>query len=380
MAWPGAREAQVSELDVALFQSTPIPLAAKFHCQPGELLALVGPSGSGKTTLLRTIAGLYRPTNGWVRCAGRVWFDTDDGYCLTPQQRRVGVVFQDYALFPHLTACQNVMIAMGHVPVQERRERAVQWLARVRLNGLEDRYPNTLSGGQCQRVAVARALARDPWVLLLDEPFSAVDQVTRRRLQRELALLRETIDIPMVLVTHDLEEATALADRLCVLQAGKTLQTGPPETLFRRPDSPQVARLLDKHNVFQGDIVECEGERHLEWGPYQLEVHADLGGFAPGERVHWYVPPSDVILHRRGRPSRGERENPVESLVTEVIVLGGMALVTLSFAHSRDTLRFEISTHAARRNGLAKGESVVVTLLAGGIHVMADTPIHEEMS
>ncbi|WP_148252943.1 ABC transporter ATP-binding protein [Aidingimonas lacisalsi] len=369
----------MSELEVTLSQTSPIPLAAEFRCQPGELLALVGPSGSGKTTLLRAIAGLYQPQQGTIRCAGQVWFDTAKRLCMTPQQRRVGVVFQDYALFPHLTACDNVAIAMGHVASSEQRERAEQWLARVRLQGLEGRYPHELSGGQCQRVAVARALARDPWVLLLDEPFSAVDQVTRRRLQRELALLRETIDIPIVLVTHDLDEATALADRLCVLQAGATLQVGPPERLYRHPASPQVARLLDKHNVFTGTVAETSGRRYLTWGPNRLEVETGLDNLEPGQTLHWYVPPSDVILHRRDRPSRGERENPVESTVSEIIVLGGMALVTLSFSHTRETLRFEISTHAARRNGLAKGETVIVSLLASGIHLMPDAalPQHE---
>ncbi|MFC3286181.1 ABC transporter ATP-binding protein [Litchfieldella rifensis] len=361
----------VSALRVQLHQADPIPLAAEFHCEPGELLALVGPSGSGKTTLLRAIAGLYRPARGQIHCGKRPWFDTATGVCLSAQQRRIGFVFQDYALFPHLSARGNVMTAMGHVPKGERRAKADKWLARVRLHGLEDRYPSQLSGGQRQRVAVARALAREPSVLLLDEPFSAVDQVTRRRLQRELALLRREIRIPMLLVTHDLEEASALADRLCVLHGGRTLQDGSPSALFRQPASPEVARLLDKHNVFQGQVVEAGSRRLLEWGPWRLEVESGLDDVGHGDSVSWYVPPSDVILHRRGRPSHGERENPVTGRVSEMIVLGGMTLVTLAFAHTEDTLRFEISTHAARRNALDHGEEVRVSLLAQGIHVMS---------
>lgn len=359
-----------SGLQVQLKQAGPIALDAEFHCANGELLALVGPSGGGKTTLLRAIAGLYRPAAGRIQCNDTLWFDTTRHCCLSVQQRRVGMVFQDYALFPHLSAERNVMVAMGHVPRDERRPRAREWLARVRLHGLENRYPAELSGGQRQRVAVARALAREPRVLLLDEPFSAVDQVTRRRLQRELALLRESIDIPILLVTHDLDEANALADRLCVLHAGHTLQTGSPESLFRHPATPQVARLLDKHNVFHAEVIgEC-GSRRLQWGPWRLDVAARLDGWAPGQRVAWYVPPSDVVLHRRGRPSRGERENPVSGRVAEMIVLGGVALVTLAFEHTGDTLRFEIATHAARRNGLMRGETVTVSLLAQGLHPM----------
>lgn len=357
-------------LEVRLQQPGPIPLDADFHCAPGELLALVGPSGGGKTTLLRAIAGLYRPSGGYIRCAGETWFDAAGSVCLSPQRRRIGLVFQDYALFPHLTALANVMAAMDHVPRAECAARAARWLAQVRLEGLESRYPAALSGGQRQRVAVARALAREPQALLLDEPFSAVDQVTRRRLQRELAQLRETIDIPILLVTHDLEEAAALADRLCVLHAGETLQSGPAEALFRRPASPQVARLLDKHNVFAGRILcDASGGGYLQWGPYRLTAELPANA-ASGDQVRWYVPPSDVVLHRRQRPSRGERENPVHGRVSELIVLGGIAQVTLDFEHTDDSLRFEIATHAARRNGLARGEEVGVSLLASGVHIM----------
>ncbi|MGM0534608.1 MAG: ABC transporter ATP-binding protein [Pseudomonadota bacterium] len=374
MAEPDHAASQ-ARLTVKLQQAGPIPLDADFHCDAGELLALVGPSGSGKTTLLRAIAGLYRPARGVIRCAGETWFDAAAGHSLRPQQRRVGLVFQDYALFPHLDARGNVMVALDDLPPGERARVAEQWLARVRLDGLARRLPCELSGGQRQRVALARALARSPQVLLLDEPFSAVDQVTRRRLQRELALLREEIPIPIVLVTHDLDEAAALADRLCVLHAGRGLQQAPAETLFRRPVSPEVARLLDRHNVFTGRVVEGGAGRLLQWGPWQLEVTEGLADLKPGQRVSWYLPPSDVVLHRRGRPSRGERENPVQARVVEMAVLGGITSVALAFDHCDDTLRFELPTHAARRNELARGEVVGVSLLAAGIHLMPDAPV-----
>ncbi|RAR63024.1 molybdate transport system ATP-binding protein [Onishia taeanensis] len=363
-----ARDAE--GLSVSLHQAGPIPLAADFACAPGELLGLVGPSGSGKTTLLRAIAGLTRVASGYIRCGGQSWFDAARGHSLSVQARRIGFVFQDYALFPHLSARDNVLLAVEGESGEERRTTAEAWLSRVRLEGLEERLPHQLSGGQRQRVAVARALARKPQVLLLDEPFSAVDQVTRRRLQRELALLRETLTIPMVLVTHDLEEASALADRLCVLHGGKTLQSGTPETLFRTPDTPQIARLLDRHNVFSGEVVAAHGERRLAWGPYRLEVGQGLAAFAPGQSLRWYLPPSDVVLHRRGRPSNGERENPVEGRVREMVAMGGVTQITLAFDHGTETLRFEITTHAARRNALARGEVVQVSLLADAIHLM----------
>lgn len=354
-------------LRVAVNQTGPIPLAAEFVCHPGELLALVGPSGSGKTTLLRTIAGLYRPHGGRVECAGNVWFDAEGKHSLSPQSRQVGIVFQDYALFPHLTASQNIQLPLRHLPHPQRREQAEQWLAKVRLDGLGGRYPNALSGGQRQRVALARALARDPKVLLLDEPFSAVDQVTRRRLQRELALLRQQIDIPIVLVTHDLEEAAALADQICVLHNGASLQQAAPQTLFRRPASPLVARLLDRHNLFEGVVVDEDGKRRLKWGEHYLEVAEGLDNRTEGEKVTWYLPPSDIVLHRRDRPSLGERENPIVATVSELVVLGGITSVSLSVNHG-DMLRFDIATHAARRNQLTSGAVVKVSLLAAGIY------------
>ncbi|MCF2912261.1 MULTISPECIES: ABC transporter ATP-binding protein [Halomonadaceae] len=361
----------MDDLIVTAQQAGPIPLNASFRCAPGELLALVGPSGSGKTTLLRTIAGLYQPEQGRVSCAGAEWFWAQEGQrrSLTPQARRIGMVFQDYALFPHLTALQNVQLAMGHLPRAQRLEQAAQWLTKVRLEGLEARYPSELSGGQRQRVALARALAREPQALLLDEPFSAVDQVTRRRLQRELALLRQHISIPIILVTHDLDEANALADQICVLHNGVSLQQGTPEVLFRRPASPLVARLLDRHNVFTGQVVETVHGRRLQWGEWLLEVSEGIAQCEVGESLAWYLPPSDIVLHRRGRPSQGERENPVAATVSEMVVLGGMTSISLRVSHG-DMLRFDIATHAAKRNQLSLGKRVHVSLLAEGIHLM----------
>jgi molybdate transport system ATP-binding protein len=250
-------------IQVRLAQVQPIPLDVDLYCQPGEVLALVGPSGSGKTTVLRSIAGLHHPENGSVYCQGEVWQDTASHVYLAAYQRAVGVVFQNYALFPHLTALANVLEALAHLPKSARKVRAAELLKRVHLDGLEDRYPCTLSGGQQQRVAVARALAREPKVLLLDEPFSAVDQVTRRRLYRELSELRRFLSMPIILVTHDLEEATLLADRLCILHKGSTLQSGPPLEVAAHPISARVAHLMDQQNIFTGQIIGHDPSKQL---------------------------------------------------------------------------------------------------------------------
>lgn len=220
-------------ISVRLNQAGPIPLDIDLACAPGETLALVGPSGAGKTTLLRAVAGLYRPRAGRITCGGEVWLDTEAGIVRPAHTRRVGLVFQEYALFPHLDALANVMAALGHRPRAERRARAMAILARVHLEGLERRKPHQLSGGQRQRVALARALARDPAVLLLDEPFSAVDRRTRARLHAELADLRGDLTIPILLVTHDIDEAAGLADRMGVIEGGRMVACGAARDIAR---------------------------------------------------------------------------------------------------------------------------------------------------
>lgn len=221
-------------LSVSLRQTGAIPLAADFEVAPGETLALVGPSGAGKTTALRAIAGLYHPAAGRIACGGQVWFEGAAGIDLAPGARRVGLVFQSYALFPHMTALGNVAEAMLDLPREVREDRAAALLARVHLDGLERRLPRALSGGQQQRVALARALARDPAVLLLDEPFSAVDQPTRRALHRLLGEIRAATPVPIVIVSHDVEDAARSADRICFLRGGTSVEQGAASAMLGR--------------------------------------------------------------------------------------------------------------------------------------------------
>jgi molybdate transport system ATP-binding protein len=366
-------EARADSLRVELEQRRPIPLAARLECARGDVLALVGPSGSGKSTLLRTIAGIYAPRRGRIDAGGETWLDTAAGIRRPAHQRSVGFVFQHYALFPHLSALDNVMLAMGHVGAGERRARALRLLERTNLAGLEARRPAQLSGGQQQRVAVARALARDPKVLLLDEPFSAVDQVTREKLYEELAALRRDLSMPIVLVTHALDEAAMLADRMSILHHGTTLQSDTPLAVMTRPASPLVARLAGLKNVFEAEVVGHDALRrltHIRWFDLVLEArHAP--DFAPGARVAWCIPASHIVLHRRERPSHGERENPVAGTIVRCIALGAQTSLSLRVvAGARADIVFTVSTHAAHRNGLAPGAAARVSLLADGIHLM----------
>ncbi len=355
-------------LHARIRQHAPIPLDAKLECAPGELLALVGPSGSGKSTLLRCIAGLHTAGEGSIRCNGDTWFDAAAGINRPVQARRIGFVFQHYGLFPHLSALENVAAALGRLTFAERAARARELLARVHLEGLEQRKPAMLSGGQQQRVAVARALARDPSVLLLDEPFSAVDQVTRRKLQQELARLRAHLNIPMLLVTHDLDEARMLADRMVILHRGRSLQAGTPDEVMARPDSAAIARLVGLVNLFEGTLIEADGGLRLQWLGHRLDVGKPAG--AAGERVCWVIPPEGVLLHRRERPSRGEAENPVPGTVQDCVRLGPFTQIRLVPDGGGEPIAFSVPTHVAERNDIAPGTAARVTLLAESIHLM----------
>lgn len=358
---------------VRLQQNGPIPLDAALECAPGEVLALVGPSGSGKTTILRAIAGLLRVRHGAIACNGEYWFDAERAVFVETRRRRVGYVFQNYALFPHLSALHNVMEAMLELPATERESRARDILARLRLSGLEDRIPAALSGGQQQRVAVARALAREPHVMLLDEPFSAVDRATRQRLYRELAELRRELAMPVILVTHDLDEALMLADRMCVLHQGRTLQSGEPYAVMTRPATVEIAQLVGLRNVFRAGVVAHDIERGvttIEWRKHLLEARLQLD-YSVGQQVTWAIPQGHVVLHRRDRPSRGERENPVFGTVVEYLQLGeNVALSVAVGGSARPPLFLTIPTHAAHRNGIAQRVEVGVSLLREGIHLM----------
>jgi len=363
-------------ISVDLRHSGPIPLDVQFSCAAGELLALVGPSGSGKSTSLRAIAGLFKPDQGIIACNGDIWFDSTKGVNTAPRFRRTGFVFQNFGLFPHLSALENIMEALIRLPRPARRDRAEALLTLVHLSGLGGRKPDQLSGGQQQRVAVARALARDPRVLLLDEPFSAVDKATRQRLYKELVDLRRQLEMPVILVTHDLDEAALLADRLCILHRGKTLQSGPPFDVMARPVNSEVARLVDQKNVFKGTVAGHDpagGTTTLTWGGLTITAR-HRPAFKPGQSVSWMIPTGDVTLHSIDHPPRDSWVNVISGTVADVVRLGDHAGVSLVVDRS-SALPLFLSVRMAyvRRHGLKAGDSVTVSLSPAGVHLMEES-------
>ncbi len=358
-------------LAVTLKNAQPMPLNVQFNCAPGQLLALVGPSGAGKTSVLRAIAGLLKPREGLISCNNVVWQDSNTDIHLSPQQRRVGMVFQDYALFPHLNVADNLRLAL---PEQAKinPSRIDELLQQVNLHGLADRYPGQLSGGQQQRVALARALAREPQVLLLDEPFSAVDKVTRRKLYLELHSLRRQLSMPIVLVTHDLDEAAMLADEMCVIHQGNSLQQGPVDKVLHQPATLPVARQVDARNLFSGTLGKQQNNVYLLWHGQRLAI-VNTNQFKPGDKVHWTISPSKVLLHQRRRPSQGEQENPLTGIISDMITLRGITTILLSIAAAEQTiLQMDVPEHVVSRNALKIGETIGVSLLSDAIHLMPD--------
>jgi molybdate transport system ATP-binding protein len=223
-----------------------------------EILAILGASGSGKTMTLRSIAGLVRPDEGYIKLNGRVLMDSAGGLCLSPQVRRVGFVFQNYALFPHLSVYDNIAFGVRHLPRREIDGRVDRLLHKMNLQELAHRYPGQLSSGQQQRVAVARALAPEPEALLLDEPFSALDTVVKERLEDELLAIQQFYRGDVLFVTHDLAEAYKISSKIAVYESGRILQLGCKQDVIAAPANRTVARLTGVRNLMDGVVTGIE--------------------------------------------------------------------------------------------------------------------------
>ncbi|MEA2736793.1 MAG: putative spermidine/putrescine transport system ATP-binding protein [Acetobacteraceae bacterium] len=240
------------------YGDTPVVDGVSLSIAPGELVALLGPSGCGKTTLLKIVAGFNRQTAGQVRIGGA---RVDH---LPPNQRRVGIVFQNYALFPHMTVAQNVAYGLDVMRVERaaKAARVSQMLELVRMGGFAARYPRQLSGGQQQRVAIARALAVRPTILLLDEPFAALDKALRLDMQIELKRIQRDAGTTTILVTHDQEEALSLADRVALLNRGRLEQFASPTEIYDRPASLFVNTFVGSANVLTGKVAVAQNGRY----------------------------------------------------------------------------------------------------------------------
>ena len=331
-----------------------VPLRAfslRLSLEVDSTIALVGPSGAGKTTVLRAIAGLVRPASGRITSDGEPWFDGARDISLAPDRRRVGLVFQDYALFPHLSVRQNIEYAQRHT--------ADEYLDRFSIRHLERARPPDLSGGERQRVALARALARDPDVLLLDEPLSALDAHTKADVRSELHDLLGGLGIPVLLVTHDFEDAAALAERVGVIVDGCLRQIGTPGELVADPSDPFVASFTGA-NLLHGYGERSAGVTRVRLLDGTVLTTADdadgdlVLAVYPWEITISTVPPNDSAMNLINAPIRAIAE------------LGNRVRVSIG------PVSAEITSDSLRRLGLEVGQPAYASFKATGTRVVAN--------
>ncbi len=329
-------------------------LELALRVEQGETVALAGPSGAGKTTVLRIVAGLLRPDHGKVACGPQLWLDTGQGLSLPPERRSCGYVFQEYALFPHLRAWENVAYGLGHLPRRERRARAETLLGRFGVRALAESRPASLSGGERQRVALARALARRPNVLLLDEPLSALDRRTRAKASQELLSTLPRAGLPCLLVTHDFEEASLLADRVAVIDRGRVVQTGPPAELAAAPRSAFVADFTGA-SVLHGDAGPAPGGLTL----VALDGGGSVASTDPARgRVAASVFPWEITIEPAASKRHGSARNWLEAEVISVTRIGNRVRVGLA---TPQPLAAEVTEAAVQDLALEAGRTVTAT-------------------
>ncbi len=323
---------------------------------------LFGPSGCGKTTVLRCLAGLERPQQGSIRFGSETWFDAELGICLAPQQRGIGFVFQDYALFPHLTVRGN--IGFG-VPAGTRERDVEEMLQRFELAAVAQQRPRQLSGGQQQRVALARALMRRPRLLLLDEPLSALDSSMREEFRGELRQFLSACEVPVLLVTHDRDEALALGNELVVMSGGTVRQSGPVLDVFNRPVDAEVARIVRVENLQPGRVIRVvDGLATVEVGAVTLTALA-----APEEQdqVIVCIRGEDVILQRQPNATSSVRNR----LAARVISMqAGSPLIRIELDAGFPLFAF-ITRPACEELEIAPGVDVVALIKAPSVHLVS---------
>jgi molybdate transport system ATP-binding protein len=329
------------------------------------LTVLFGPSGSGKTLTLHTIAGLVEPDSGIIRLNGVVYFDKREGVNLPIHHRRVGYVFQEPSLFPHMTVFENIAYGVSGLSFDERKQRVRHMVHKMGLNGLEKNFPHQISGGQKQRVALARAVATSPMLLLLDEPFASLDNPVREELRLDLLRIKKEDRVPIVFVTHDVEEAFILADEIVVLNHGRVEQAGSKEDIFYRPQTRKVAEFFGVKNIFRGKVTEVRaGEREMTVWVEEKGFQATLPyreGAAVGKWVRFCIRPEEIMVLKEDRPiKKNLKANVFSGQIVRVVEKG--AEHTLLFKQSRNEYDFEIfmPNLAYRSHCIKEGQFVKV--------------------
>lgn len=299
------------------FGTTQIVRGVDISIDRGEIIALLGPSGCGKTTLLRCISGLEQPTSGEISIGPKKVFSSEEVINEPPEQRKIGLVFQSYALWPHMTVAQNIAYGLHIKGVRkaESAQRVEKILATVGLSGLADRYPSTLSGGQQQRVAVARSLVVENDVILFDEPLSNLDLKLREEMRFELRQLINRIGVTAIFVTHDQSEAMVLADRICLMHGGKLLQVGTPRSVYDEPETRFAMDFLGAANFIEGHFIDDQTLRISSGSTLRIRGRKDQATLVG-------IRPEKILIEPVGSTS----QNALNACITDSVFLGGTTL------------------------------------------------------
>ncbi len=342
-----------------------------------DLLVLFGPSGAGKSQILKMISGIVKPDTGLVSVGGQTLFDSAGGVDLPVRERRIGHLFQDYALFPHMTVYGNIAYGITHLDRAAVREKVAELIAVMRLAGFEGRYPHELSGGQKQRCALARTLATGPRLLLLDEPFSALDYQVREKLRADLLNIHRLYPITTVLVTHDLEEAYMLGNRIAVINNGRIEQIGGREDVFYRPVTRNVARFMGARNIFSGRVLAVHASVATVACPGIGEIKANVPPgskpLAPSMEVSLCIRPEEIIVIRPDRVLDSRvQDNIIEGTIESATGRGSTQILFLRVgeaggegapeAASGTLLKIELPNFVVRKLALATGKRIKVSL------------------
>ena len=345
-----------------------VRVQATLHLPPGpSVTVLFGPSGAGKTTLLRCIAGLERLTSGRIVFSGEVWADVVQRRHVPTQKRRIGYLFQDYALFPHLNVSDNIAFGIHHLASDKRNDRVQTTAANLQIEDLLDRLPSELSGGQQQRVALARALVREPELLLLDEPLSALDGAARDHVRSELARLLRRLQIPAIIVTHDWVDALSLGDRLHVMSHGVVLQEGTPQEVFSMPRHAEVASAVGMENLLTGRVRERTSD------VLALEVgRAELHAVDPqdGNTEYFVCIRGENVTLETGRAGQSSARNNLRGTVKEISHTGSLMKVVVDVGFDLVAL---VTRQAATDMGLVHGVEVFAAFKASAVHLIPRT-------
>ncbi len=339
-------------------------------------VVLFGPSGAGKSLTLQAITGVVRPDAGRVEVNGRLLFDSASGVNLPPQERRVGYVPQNYALFPHLTVQQNVAYGIQRLDAARRRALVQEMVELVGLRGLEQRRPRELSGGQQQRVALARALAFRPELLVLDEPFSNIDTGLRGTLRRELLDLQARSGITTLVVTHDLDDAFFLGERIIVYDGGRAVQQGDRQEVFYRPATRRVAEFVGTRNILCGTVLGADAEAlYLGWRGHTLQALPQP--MAKGSEAYFSIRPTQIMIVRRDRPPHlGPPPNLLCGRIVEETIKAETYILHLRLAGSSELydLEIELPGYVYHRLGLDADKDVQVSIRPSALHVIPEAP------